>query len=106
MTQAVWNNRQGGTGAGVDSFYEYLLKAYVLFGKSDPAADPAAAVTAAVATAAVAVVAAVYCYDVACCVQDNLCVACHVILLSTCICQCSMHCSSPPSFQLGTVLRL
>lgn len=30
-----WNNRLGGTGAGADSFYEYLLKAYVLFGKSD-----------------------------------------------------------------------
>ena len=42
MTQAVWNNRQGGTGAGVDSFYEYLLKAYVLFGKSDP--TPAVAI--------------------------------------------------------------
>ena len=32
-----WNNRLGGTGAGADSFYEYLLKAYVLFGKSDSA---------------------------------------------------------------------
>ena len=35
MTQAMWNNRLGGTGAGIDSFYEYLLKAYILFGKSD-----------------------------------------------------------------------
>ena len=35
MTTGSWNNRLGGTGAGADSFYEYLLKAYVLFGKSD-----------------------------------------------------------------------
>lgn len=33
--RARWNNRLGGTGAGADSFYEYLLKAYILFGKSD-----------------------------------------------------------------------
>lgn len=33
--KARWNNRLGGTGAGADSFYEYLLKAYILFGKSD-----------------------------------------------------------------------
>lgn len=37
MTQPMWNNRMGGTGAGIDSFYEYLLKAYILFGKSDTA---------------------------------------------------------------------
>ena len=37
MTEAMWNNRLGGTGAGIDSFYEYLLKAYILFGKSDTA---------------------------------------------------------------------
>ena len=39
--RAQWNNRLGGTGAGADSFYEYLLKAYLLFGKSDhlPAAS-------------------------------------------------------------------
>ncbi|KAL3149734.1 hypothetical protein ABBQ38_013560 [Trebouxia sp. C0009 RCD-2024] len=30
-----WNNRLGGTGAGADSFYEYLLKAYVLFGQQE-----------------------------------------------------------------------
>ena len=35
MTTGWWNDRLGGTGAGADSFYEYLLKAYVLFGKSD-----------------------------------------------------------------------
>lgn len=35
VPQAQWNNRLGGTGAGADSFYEYLLKAYLLFGKSD-----------------------------------------------------------------------
>ena len=40
--RAQWNNRLGGTGAGADSFYEYLLKAYLLFGKSDhlPVASP------------------------------------------------------------------
>lgn len=36
MHAGYWNDRVGGTGAGADSFYEYLLKAYVLFGKSDP----------------------------------------------------------------------
>ena len=35
----MWNNRVGGTGAGADSFYEYLLKAYVLFGKSETHSD-------------------------------------------------------------------
>ena len=35
MQKGHWNNRLGGTGAGADSFYEYLLKAYILFGKSD-----------------------------------------------------------------------
>lgn len=40
MTQGVWNNRMGGTGAGIDSFYEYLLKAYILFGKSDTVPAP------------------------------------------------------------------
>ena len=35
MYHVHWNDRVGGTGAGADSFYEYLLKAYVLFGKSD-----------------------------------------------------------------------
>ena len=32
MTTASWLGSQGGIGASVDSFYEYLLKAYVLFG--------------------------------------------------------------------------
>lgn len=27
-----WTNRNAGIGAGIDSFYEYLFKAYVLFG--------------------------------------------------------------------------
>ncbi|DBA85723.1 TPA: hypothetical protein ACH3X1_005291 [Trebouxia sp. C0004] len=35
MTTGSWNNRLGGTGAGADSFYEYLLKAYVLFGRTE-----------------------------------------------------------------------
>ena len=44
VQRAQWNNRLGGTGAGADSFYEYLLKAYLLFGKSDhiPVALPLA----------------------------------------------------------------
>ena len=37
VARGQWNNRLGGTGAGADSFYEYLLKAYILFGKSDTA---------------------------------------------------------------------
>ena len=32
-----WTNENAGIGAGVDSFYEYLLKAYVVFGHDDPA---------------------------------------------------------------------
>ena len=33
MTTATWLDNNGGIGASADSFYEYLLKAYVLFGK-------------------------------------------------------------------------
>ena len=33
MTTASWLSSQGGIGASADSFYEYLLKAYVLFGR-------------------------------------------------------------------------
>lgn len=27
-----WIRRESGVGAGIDSYYEYLLKAYILFG--------------------------------------------------------------------------
>ena len=30
-----WEGTMSGTGAGLDSFYEYLLKAYILFGEND-----------------------------------------------------------------------
>ncbi len=30
-----WTGRMSGIGAGVDSFYEYLLKSYVLFGEQE-----------------------------------------------------------------------
>ncbi|CAG8818617.1 12763_t:CDS:2, partial [Racocetra fulgida] len=30
-----WIHTAASTGAGIDSFYEYLLKAYVLFGESE-----------------------------------------------------------------------
>lgn len=33
MTHGVWLDNNGGIGASADSFYEYLLKAYVLFGR-------------------------------------------------------------------------
>ncbi len=29
-----WKNPNAGIGAGIDSFYEYLFKAYVMFGNS------------------------------------------------------------------------
>ena len=32
ITTAQWVHSNGGTGAGADSFFEYLLKAYILFG--------------------------------------------------------------------------
>lgn len=32
MRTATWLERNGGVGPGADSFYEYLLKAYLLFG--------------------------------------------------------------------------
>ena len=32
MTHGVWLDNNGGIGASADSFYEYLLKAYILFG--------------------------------------------------------------------------
>ena len=32
MRQGVWLDNNGGIGASADSFYEYLLKAYILFG--------------------------------------------------------------------------
>uniref|UniRef100_A0A5F8GV42 alpha-1,2-Mannosidase n=1 Tax=Monodelphis domestica TaxID=13616 RepID=A0A5F8GV42_MONDO len=31
----TWVGRQSGLGAGLDSFYEYLLKSYILFGEDD-----------------------------------------------------------------------
>lgn len=30
-----WVGKQSGLGAGLDSFYEYLLKSYILFGEKD-----------------------------------------------------------------------
>lgn len=32
MAQGAWLDPNGGIGASADSFYEYLLKAYILFG--------------------------------------------------------------------------
>ena len=32
-TRRRWLNTSGGIGAGMDSFYEYVLKAYVLYGE-------------------------------------------------------------------------
>lgn len=34
MNRAVWLDNNGGIGASADSFYEYLLKAYILFGET------------------------------------------------------------------------
>ena len=33
MAHGVWLDNNGGIGASADSFYEYLLKAYILFGR-------------------------------------------------------------------------
>lgn len=33
MAKAVWLGTSGGIGAGIDSFYEYMLKAYIMFGE-------------------------------------------------------------------------
>lgn len=33
MAQATWKDASGGIGASSDSFFEYLLKAYVLLGE-------------------------------------------------------------------------
>lgn len=30
-----WVGKQSGLGAGMDSFYEYLLKSYILFGEKE-----------------------------------------------------------------------
>lgn len=30
-----WVSKQSGLGAGMDSFYEYLLKSYILFGEKE-----------------------------------------------------------------------
>ncbi|EIE19324.1 seven-hairpin glycosidase [Coccomyxa subellipsoidea C-169] len=35
MQRAVWLDPNGGIGASADSFYEYLLKAYILFGEME-----------------------------------------------------------------------
>ncbi|CAN1753473.1 Alpha-mannosidase I MNS5 [Linum perenne] len=35
VTTAQWTHYSSGIGAGVDSFYEYLVKAHILFGKDD-----------------------------------------------------------------------
>lgn len=34
MQKGVWLDPNGGVGASADSFYEYLLKAYILFGRA------------------------------------------------------------------------
>ena len=36
MATGEWRDPNGGIGASSDSFYEYLLKAYVLFGTCIP----------------------------------------------------------------------
>ena len=33
VVKGTWINKSGGVGAGGDSFYEYLMKAYILLGK-------------------------------------------------------------------------
>ena len=33
MRQSMWLDNNGGIGASADSFFEYLLKAYIIFGK-------------------------------------------------------------------------
>lgn len=33
MRRAAWLDHNGGIGASADSFYEYLIKAYILFGE-------------------------------------------------------------------------
>ena len=40
MELAAWLGSNGGIGASADSFYEYLLKAYVIFGESEPMHSP------------------------------------------------------------------
>ena len=35
VQKGTWINRSGGIGAGCDSFFEYLLKAYVMFGDEE-----------------------------------------------------------------------
>ncbi|XP_014673686.1 PREDICTED: ER degradation-enhancing alpha-mannosidase-like protein 1 isoform X2 [Priapulus caudatus] len=35
ITTGEWKGKISGVGAGLDSFYEYLLKAYILFGETD-----------------------------------------------------------------------
>lgn len=35
LKSKTWNNNNAGIGSGIDSFYEYLFKAYMLFGNSE-----------------------------------------------------------------------
>ncbi|XP_076048501.1 ER degradation-enhancing alpha-mannosidase-like protein 1 [Oratosquilla oratoria] len=35
VNSGAWMNHMSGVGAGIDSFYEYLLKAYILFGEAE-----------------------------------------------------------------------
>ena len=42
ITTAQWVHSNGGTGAGADSFFEYLLKAYILFSEPAPLLEASA----------------------------------------------------------------
>ena len=35
ITTGKWTSELSGVGAGLDSFYEYMLKSYVLFGEQE-----------------------------------------------------------------------
>ena len=35
MNTGEWEGDLSGVGAGLDSFYEYMLKAYILFGEAE-----------------------------------------------------------------------
>ena len=35
ITTGRWTSELSGVGAGLDSFYEYMLKSYVLFGEKE-----------------------------------------------------------------------
>lgn len=35
MTTGKWTSELSGVGAGLDSYYEYMLKSYILFGEEE-----------------------------------------------------------------------